>query len=589
MRPHRVLGLWCLATLLSIPAAELSSPATGAVPVVAGPWLLVGDDGLRRCGVEIAGPLDADQVRLEHDGRVVPLPVVVRPVLAPARAPTVVVEVLLPAAASGAWTMLLPGRRLAFTATPVPAGDQPVRVAFASASNWPTATDLAAAGEALGGAVSLVVAHGRHSAAHLGHGGWEAGVPVAVLPHPVPEGMRAREQVDAIAVARLGMLVRHGQDGVRWGMLGLPWAGDTAVATRTIARDLSPWAVCLVPSAWYELGLLAPRVHRDQGQVAPLVALCQHLRVPLILTLGGGAGFVSEPVQVIDGQVSLADGGLRVIAATPAGDDLALLPPLVAEALGEPGLIALGADTARLRVVGVGFAVGGDFTLDIRREDEAVTGSGVGRDPLGVDEQLAVRTALTGGDEAGAAARARCRWLTTRQLGMLHLESSDLMRLLAIVEAPGVATLLRHLTRVEDLAEAFAEHHDDLPVPVLAELLLRQIARGNGVDPRPWRRFVATAPDDRVVSALLRAHQDGVDPAMLDLLVERVRAQAAGTTAIAADGLLQHRLMTAVFDATSLSPTVVRPLALALKPRLSPFTVRPVERFLERHGVVPRD
>jgi hypothetical protein len=87
-----------------------------------------------------------------------------------------------------------------------------------------------------------------------------------------------------------------------------------------------------------------------------------------------------------------------------------------------------------------------------------------------------------------------------------------------------------------------------------------------------------------MLSVILRAEQDDVAPSMLDLLVARVRAQAEGTTPMELDALRQHRLMTAVFDSTSLSPTDLRPLAVALRPMLTPFTVGPVERFIARHG-----
>jgi hypothetical protein len=89
-----------------------------------------------------------------------------------------------------------------------------------------------------------------------------------------------------------------------------------------------------------------------------------------------------------------------------------------------------------------------------------------------------------------------------------------------------------------------------------------------------------------MLSVILRAQQDAVSPFMLDLLVARVRAQAVGTTPLEVDALRQHRLMTAVFDSTSLSPTDLRPLAVALRPRLTPFTLGPVERFIARHGEI---
>jgi hypothetical protein len=318
-----------------------------------------------------------------------------------------------------------------------------------------------------------------------------------------------------------------------------------------------------------------------------LIALCQHLRVPLILTLGGGAGWVSEPLLIDQEQTRVAPGGTRVIAATPAGDGLALLPPAITEVIDEPGIIALAADHERLRVVGSGFSGRDLLALDIRRDGNGFTGDGVGRITVGDDEVVSLRAQAVVADDAGAAARAKCRWLTARTLGMLHVEGPDVLALLGIAEAPGTVTFLRDLARVDEVANnAFNEHLGKLPAQVLRDLMLRQIARHGTFDQSQWAPVIAATNDPLMLAAILRAHQDGVDPGMLDLLVGRVRAQALGTTPIEGDALLQHRLMSAVFDSTSVSPTILRPLAVALRPKLSPFTVGPVERFIARHGEV---
>lgn len=594
---HRVVILWCLATVMSCLAAATSADATPSVPdahatvsLVAGPWLLVGEDGAIRCGVEVTGTIDPAQVRLEQGGRVVDVPPAIRPFQVANRPAAAVVEIVLPRGATGDWSLTIPGRRIAFRPTAIPAVNAAARVAFASASNWPRPQDLAALAERLGGPIDLVVAYGLHAAAQMGSAGWEADVPIVVLPERLPHGMRLVDQVETIAAARLGMLAVQWAGGTRWGCLGLPWTSSPTTAARVIARDLSPWEVCLVPSAWWELGLLAPRLTRNATSTAPLISLCQHMHVPLILTLGGGAGWVSEPLQVDQDVLRVAPGGTRVIAATPAGDGLALLPATVAEVIDAPGVIAIAADQERLRVVGVGFAGTDLLALEIARDAAGFTGDGVGQVPMADDDVVTLRTQIVQNDEVGAKARARCRWMTARTLGTLHLEGPDVLALLGLsgeTEAPGTTTLLRHLTRVDEVAgTALAEHQARLPTPVLRDLMLRQIALRGAFDAAVWTPVIATTDDRLFLSAILRANQDGIDAAMLDLLTARVKAQADGTTPLESDELLQHRLMTAVFDSTSLSPTGLRPLAVALQPKLSPFTVGPVERFIARHGTV---
>jgi hypothetical protein len=147
--------------------------------------------------------------------------------------------------------------------------------------------------------------------------------------------------------------------------------------------------------------------------------------------------------------------------------------------------------------------------------------------------------------------------------------------------------LLRRLTALDELgATAFTEHRDVLPPVVLRDLLLRTLARPGSLDATLWTSVIARSDDNLLLSAVLRAHQDHAQPILLDLLVARVRVLAEGTGPLAGDTMLLHRLMTTVFDTTSLSPTMLRPLAVALRPRLNDFTKGPVERFIARHGEV---
>ncbi len=591
MKPLSTLVLWCLATTVSMLAAEPSADATPASPpaatILAGPWLLLGEDGQLRCGLEIAGALATADVHLRRGQTLVAAEVGLRPLQVANRPPAAVLEIVMPPGA-GRWTVTIPGREVAITVATPPDLAEASRVVVAGPDNWPRAQDLAAFAGRAGGAAQLVVAYGLHSAAMLGSGGWEATVPVVILPHPVSPWILHAERIELIAAARMGGLSTHWRGGTRWGCLGLPWVADPIAAATTIARDLSPWEVSLAPSSWWELGLLAPRISRQASGTSTLIDLCQHLRVPLILTLGSGAGWISDPLIVDDDRVRSQAGGVRVIAATPAGDGLAVLPATVAAAIDDPGLIGLVADPSRLQVIGIGFSGADLLQLEFTRDGTGFIGSGAGRIGFEDLEVVTMRTAWLGDDEAGRTARARGRWLPMRELTTLHVEPADVLALLEVSEkVPAVIPLLRRLTGVEEVAATgLAEHLAVLPGVVQRDLLLRQLSRPSAFDPSPWMRVIATTADPLMLAAILRAYQDGGDPAMLELLVARVRSQASGDTPLETDALRQHRLMTAVFDATNLSPTVLRPLAVALKERLTPFTGGPVVRFLIRHGEV---
>ncbi len=589
MKRLPIVALWCLTTAVSILSAEPSSESTSVadVSVIAGPWMLLGEDHVVRCGIEISGTIDASAVQLHRAGRVVPTKVAVRPFHVANRPTSAVVEIILPESYAGEWNITLPGRSMTVQLAAAPTRAETSRVVIAGPNNWPRSEDLARVAERTGGAVQLVVAHGMESVVKLGAGGWESTIPVVILPQPLSTWVREVETIETIAKARLGNLARHWSTGLHWGGLGLPWASDPAVAASTIARDLSPWEVCLAPTSWWELGLLAPHIDRKISTTTSLIGLCQHLHVPLILTLGSGAGWVSEPLLVEADQLRMRAGGARVIAATPSGDGVALLPATIAATIDEPGIITVIAYSDHLQVLGTSFSGNELLNLTFLRDGHGgFTGNGAGQyEELG-QEVVNIRTQWLSADEVGAKARARCQWMTARDLATLHVESADLVALIQ-AQAAGVEvnSILRRLTGVETVSTtAMLEHQTELPEIVLRDLLLRQLAKPNSFDPRPWMKVIAATTDTQMLSVILRAEQDDIAPSMLDLLVARVRAQAEGTTPLELDALRQHRLMTAVFDSTSLSPTDLRPLAVALRPMLTPFTVGPVERFIARHG-----
>ena len=81
MKRLSIVALWCLTTAVSILSAEPSSESTAVadVSVIAGPWMLLGEDHVVRCGIEISGIIDASAVSLHRAGQMVVAKVAVRP------------------------------------------------------------------------------------------------------------------------------------------------------------------------------------------------------------------------------------------------------------------------------------------------------------------------------------------------------------------------------------------------------------------------------------------------------------------------------------------------------------------------------
>jgi hypothetical protein len=592
MNPLPAFGLWCLATAMSLLAAQTSpdaTPAPAAPTVVSGPWILLGDDGAHRVGVELVGEIDPATVQLSVDGRPLPAAVAIRRAQVANRAITTVVELLLPASTATPAVMVLSvaGNRRPLS-LPATGPGQASRVALAGADHWPSRQDLEALGTHLGGAVQVVVAYGRDSALRLGSGGWEADLPVILLPQPAQRAARDAETGEAIVRARLGTLLDDWPHGTRWGQLGLPAGGDATQVGGAIARSLEPWVVGLCPGSWWELGLLAPRITRDPSGTAPLIALCRQMQVPLLLTLGSGAGWISEPLMVTDHHLAIAAQGTRVVAATPSGDLMGLLPRWVAAVLDVPAITGLCAEAGSLQLVAVGPSGAETLRVRFRRDASGAIAEEPPTAAVDKGDRTAVREAWAANDAAGSAARTAARWWSVRDLTALHLDAEDLTMVLdlAAQEEDAIA-LLRRLTAVEDLAgTTLLERLGELPVPVARDLFLRRLEHPAGLDPARWSTFIARSADPAVLRAVMRLYQDGGDPLFLDLLIARVRAQAEGTTPLEDDVLLQHRLMTMVFDATSVSPTLLRPLAVALRPKLDGITAGPVVRFIARHAEI---
>ena len=543
-------GLWCCA-------AWLWTCATAAEPI-AGPWIVLTPDGGARIGCEwdAAPPGFAT---LAIDG----VPTLTTPAQRRLeRMPgqrTTVVDVALERAAyrPGGFVLTVGGRRLEGRLPRLPAANAAVRVAIVGGANYPDAERLHALGEAMGGAPEVVVAAGPGLIRRLGTGGWEATTPLLLVGS-------GQEDLDGFAP------VATWPRGRTWGALGLACAESDDAWSPAVAGMLCPWRVMLDPRPQWDPGVLAPAARAEPEAIADLIALAGGLQVPVILACGGRAGFVSEPLVVRDRVVRVSGPGPRVIGATPAGEALAL-GETIAAAIHAPGLVGLHADIHHLRLIVIAAE---EPTLALGWS--ASSGEGWGAAPAD--------TAWKAWRAGDASTLASVAWAAGSELAAVTLSDEDRIALLAAAADDGAARIAAR--RLLSLPGAPAGPIADHPPWLAREIALRDLARGLLAAGAPATVSIVTGSDERVLAAALRAARGPYRARLLSLFIDRLQAQIAGTLPFAADPLLQHRLVAAVFDATDLGPTPLRPLAVALRGSLDPLTRGPVDRFLAQYGEV---
>lgn len=552
---------WLLVVLC---AAVL--PAAESARIIRGPWWWHGADGAPAVALAVAGaPALPATARL--DGRELPVTAELRPLAVRADAADGVVVVRLAAPAAGRLQLALAGQQVSVRLALRPAPDAPARLALAGARAWPDRAGLDALAGALGGPPHLVLALGADVPARLGTGGWEDEVPLAVV---APE--------DAALAACTGGADAAWRHGLRLGVLGLPASPDRARADLALARDLSPWLTYLdVPGGWDPA--IGPARRGDPRDLGVLLAACERLKVPLALG-AGAAGLVSEPL-VLDagGAQRVAPEGVRYVLAVPAADDgLAQLAPEIALPLEAPLRAGLTADAASLALV----LLGPDATEAVRlswTRGEAPAPATPGE----LMRQILAAEALAAPAEREAI--ARLAWLSRAQLAAIMPPPETVLRLREEGGAMG-RVLARRLALIAGDDPAYPALPGD-PDPVLVrDRILWRIATVRGADAASWRDEAAACTDPVALRALLADVTRDETRLLLPVLVQRVRLQAEGALPLDADPLDQHRLFAAVFDEVRLSPTPLRPWALALRERADPLARGPLERFLARHGEV---
>ncbi len=578
--------------LLLLSATFVSCSATDAAgSVLAGPWMLLRADGGIEIGLELAGggPY-AGTIVLKRLDPAATGPVAIhpawRPLLRAGKPPSEVLSIVLPSgdAAAGRYRLDCAERSFTIALPARPGAAAAARIAVVGGWNYPSSLDMEHLGTSLGGPVQMAVALGREVGERLGTGGWETSIPLMLMGTAYGQAA-ARDDAPPAIIALAGSSLDQWPGGARWGPLGLPSASDEERAGRAIGTDLSPWQVFIAPKAEWNPGLLAPGQDAGTAALLPLIAVCQHMHVPVILAGATGAGWVSEPLGLERGKIAATAGGTRYVGAIPAGEGLAEQPDEIAMPVDQAALVGVSADPAHL-VVALR-ALGGDdlfrlvYEAGAERADQQ--GPGWGNGDVGALKQAW----LDGGAGAGQALDD-LGWLTAQRLAGLHITSGEFATLLAAsAKDPRALRLLRRLAGVDPLVVGIMERQLATLPPLLGrDVLLRQLAHEPLLFDGGWSRFAAASQDPLLVRALLLAYDRHPGQDLLELLLARVRLQADGTVPLEADALLEHRLLVAVFDATTLSPTSLRPLAVALRAKVDGLARGPIERFIARHGAV---
>jgi len=330
--------LWCLATSMS---------TSWAVEPLAGPWVVLHPDGSQVVAIELpeaAGTSGRDVVLEARDGsqaRVARRRAVERSF----SRTTWIAAVRVEADAPRAWRMRWGERAaVAIDLQPPPRHSAAAWVVIATAASYPTRQDIATITTELDGPPEVVVLVGDGAARNLGRGGWEADIPIAVVP---PLGADDRV-LDVVA----GEGARW-SNGLRWGRLGLPAAqGDDRAAAgdhlgKTLARDLSPWQIALDPHGRW-------RLDRPSDEHAPpviLIEMARRRRLPLVVSATPSAGFLSDPLSLaMDRELLSMPGGTRWLGLSNGASDVAGIPRQALALHPQPAMVAVHADR-EMRVV----------------------------------------------------------------------------------------------------------------------------------------------------------------------------------------------------------------------------------------------
>jgi hypothetical protein len=601
----RFSTLW-LVVMGLFAADDIAALQLGPLSIAAGPWMQVDDRGLITVSVRLLPPINQAALALvqPYIGQArVPAPMISRmiPPVGGMLAGQIVAHWTLPPLTSGRVRLGADPRSPSVEVPVLPGPSEAVAVALVGGARWPTAdlfgisaegppaADILVAPKASGRLpVSAVLLLGTAPLARIGTGGWESRVPIIARLAPPHSG----DEVDLMQLAILGPPGVPGAD-LTWGCLGLPSLLRGPEVAVDLARRTRAWEVLLDPSATWDVSLRAARDRHDVENLRLGVGIAHMLGIPCILAGGSPAGFISEPMITGKlGGMEVVTGGVRYVSSTPAGDGVRSLDAHIAVTLDAPATAIIQADPEHLSWS----LAEGPGELALRWSHDAnLAESGPGR-----ADCLALTAAWRATQAKKPAAKEEkppspaakeavvvasdplLAWVPRREL---VVGEWSLIELFALADSPSATD---HLLARRLVADPWLVGDEEallrrLPDWLQREALLRWMAEPDA-PAHAWVRVAGSTKDTGIVRALLANVEHGGSPVILEVLVERLTAQAAGRIPIDDDPMLQSRLTAAVFDADTLSPTPLRAIARDLEKRLSPLGQKPVTRFLERVG-----
>lgn len=577
--------MWRTFLMVSVLSGLFSADETSCL-VTFGPWVLVGENGRIEIGAEVCAPGDGNPVSfiLKSEKTTITSTVTRRPIQRAQQSPSVVVSMLIDGmnAIPGTYSLTIDKKIFPVIIPARPSPTTAVRVAIAGARNWPSSADIQRLATTLGGTISVVVAVGDGVADALGHGGWEASIPV--LPLINSSSPSAQNSINrALEEAVFARVASWWPMGATWGALGLPAGTNEVQARSAMAQDLSPWLVYLADESPWNLDLSAPASFSSAHNMVPIMGLCQRFSAPIVLITNGNSGWISEPLGVEKGILEVRSGGTRCIGAVPAGNPLHSLPDEVALAIEQPSIIGLCASVDEFVVAIQGFAA----DIPVQRMRYAATNTerirrGTGWGSADPEEARAVWSA---GGEHAAAALEDLSWMSMSSFERLHLSNEDVTRLSSTAATDPAALRLARRLLVKDpvLVNQLSPIINQLPPVVTWDLVLRQIAKPRLIDSNVWSASVTEGTNLTLLRSVLAAGERG-DETMLRLLMQRLRRQGNGTLPLEIDPMFQHRIICAVYDSGRMSPTPLREIALILRERVGTLGRGPLDRFLARYG-----
>ena len=613
--------VWLGAAVLLPAAEEPGALQLGPLQIAAGPWMVVDDRGLVTVSVRLLSPIDLTalaKVQPYIGAAKIPTPMMSRVI--PGSGGTLIGQIVaswtLPPLTSGHVRLGANPRAPAVEVPVLPSPTEAVSIAIVGGSRWPTSSmvlgplltkdELPAKDELpvpMGKNISMVLLLGNAAMARIGTAGWESKIPIVSRLVPPRPG----EQPDPLQVAILGQSLGESEVSgadITWGCLGLPSLIHGPEVAVDIASRTRAWNILLDPVATWDLSLRAPRDHHEVSGLRIAVGMARTLGAPCIISGGSPAGFISEPMITAQiGGLQVAGGGVRYVSATPEGDGVRSLDHFTARTLDDPGIMFIDADAdtlvMRLAVEAASqSALKKPLELLRWRHDAIAVDSGPGYSGPGRANVVALseawRTAhppskpdtkdskKSSPTQLDSGADPLLAWIPRRDLAAGEWTLLELYTLAASTSEED-----HHLARRLVADPWFVGDEDALlrrlPDWLQRDALLRWMAEPDALA-RAWIRVAGTTADTHVVRALLAHVEQGGAHVVLDVLVERLTAQAAGRIPVDEDPMLQSRLATAVFDAATLSPTPLRPIARELEKKFSPLALKPVTRFLERVG-----